>query len=108
MAQSTYTLTLNGSNSLSWSNSKANGSDSSERSGLSGFTEWVVFQWPTSALKAQGADNVITINVSGTSNAETEGGKVRPWLTTATMPFVSNSRTPPRLRPRAAGTTTSS
>jgi hypothetical protein len=77
MAQSTYTLTLNGSNSLSWTNTSGNASDSSERSGLSGFTEWVAFQWPTSALKPEGADNVITISVSGTSHAQTEGGKVQ-------------------------------
>jgi hypothetical protein len=76
MAQSTYSLALNGSNSLSWTNTSGNASDSSERSGLSGFTEWVVFQWPTSALKPEGADNVITINVSGTNKAQTEGGKV--------------------------------
>ncbi|HEX4156514.1 MAG TPA: polysaccharide lyase family protein [Acidobacteriaceae bacterium] len=76
MAQSTYTMTLNGSSSLAWTNSRGNASDSSERSGLSGFTEWVVFQWPTSALKPEGQDNVITIGVSGTS-PQTEGGKVQ-------------------------------
>jgi hypothetical protein len=77
MAQSTYTLTLNGSNSLSWTNTSGNASDSSERSGLSGFTEWVAFQWPTSALRPVAADNVIAISVSGTSHAQTEGGKVQ-------------------------------
>jgi hypothetical protein len=44
---------------------------------MSGFTEWVVFQWPTSVLKLEGQDNVITISVSGTSHAQTEGGKVQ-------------------------------
>jgi hypothetical protein len=36
------------------------------RSGLSGYYQWVVFEWPTSDLNAAGADNVITLGPSQT------------------------------------------
>jgi rhamnogalacturonan endolyase len=72
-AQSTYTITINGSNPLAWTVSKIHASDSSERSGLSGFTQWFVMQWPTSFLNPVGQDNVISISVSGTSNGYFEG-----------------------------------
>lgn len=72
-AQSTYTITINGGNPLAWTVSKLHASDASERSGLSGFTQWFVMQWPTSVLNPVGQDNVISINVSGTSNGYFEG-----------------------------------
>ncbi len=33
-------------------------------SGLSGYTQWVVLDWPSSYLNAPGADNVLTFGVS--------------------------------------------
>jgi hypothetical protein len=74
IAQSTYALSLNGTTALNWTVSKIHASDASERSGLSGFTQWVVFQWPVSVLnQTVGGDNVITIGVSGTTNGYFEG-----------------------------------
>jgi hypothetical protein len=43
-----------------------NGGDCMVRSGLSGYYQWVVFEWPTSDLNAAGADNVITLGPSQT------------------------------------------
>jgi hypothetical protein len=50
--------TLNGQG-LVWH--AINGSDCAVRSGLSGYYQWIVFQWPTSALNAAGADNLLTL-----------------------------------------------
>jgi rhamnogalacturonan endolyase len=66
-SQGKETVTLNG-NSLSYTPPSAFNSDAIERSGLSGYTQWVAFQWPTSLLNAEGADNVITTQVSGVNS----------------------------------------
>jgi hypothetical protein len=34
------------------------------RSGLSGYTQWFVFQWDASALNPPGADNILDIHVN--------------------------------------------
>jgi hypothetical protein len=57
------TVTLNGQ-PLVWH--VINQSDAAIRSGLSGYTQWVVFQWDTSVLKPAGQDNVLTFSVSQT------------------------------------------
>jgi hypothetical protein len=44
-----------------------NPSDCMVRSGLSGYTQWIAFQWPTSYLNAAGVDNVLTL---GSNHAE--------------------------------------
>ncbi len=59
--EASYIVTLNGQQ-LIWSG--VNKSDASVRSGLSGYTQWFAFQWPTSALKPAGENNVLTISVS--------------------------------------------
>jgi hypothetical protein len=59
--EASLTATLNGS-PITWH--KLNASDAMARSGLSGYYQWVVFEWPTSALVAAGGDNVLTFNVS--------------------------------------------
>ena len=41
-----------------------NSSDCMVRSGLSGYTQWIAFEWPTSDLKPAGQDNVLTLGVS--------------------------------------------
>ena len=47
-------------------------SDAIERSGLSGYTQWVAFQWPTSALNPEGTDNVITTQVTGVNSQNSD------------------------------------
>jgi len=59
--EASYIVTLNGQQ-LIWSN--VNKSDAAVRSGLSGYTQWIAFQWPASALNPAGENNVITIGVS--------------------------------------------
>ena len=58
-SQGKETVTLNGQFALLFASLGFN-SDAVERSGLSGYTQWIAFQWPTSALNAAGTDNVIT------------------------------------------------
>jgi hypothetical protein len=62
-SQAGETISLNGV-PLSYTPASTYNSDAYERSGLSGFYEWVAFQWPISALNPPGTDNVITIQVS--------------------------------------------
>jgi len=70
-SQGRETVTLNG-NSLSYSPPSSFNSDAVQRSGLSGYTQWVAFQWPTSALNPEGTDNVITTSVSGTNTQNSD------------------------------------
>jgi len=53
-------VTLNGQTQLIWHD--INASDCMVRSGLSGYYQWIAFQWNTSALNAPGADNVLQIS----------------------------------------------
>jgi len=59
--EASYIATLNGQQ-LIWSN--VNKSDAAVRSGFSGYTQWMAFQWPASALNPAGENNVLTIGVS--------------------------------------------
>jgi rhamnogalacturonan endolyase len=59
--EASYIVTLNGQQ-LIWSG--VNKSDAAVRSGLSGYTQWIAFQWPATALNPAGQNNVITISVS--------------------------------------------
>jgi len=59
--EASYIVNLNGQQ-LIWSNT--NKSDAAVRSGFSGYTQWIAFQWPASALAAAGQNNVLTIGVS--------------------------------------------
>ena len=61
------TVTLNGK-PLVWH--VINQSDAAIRSGLSGYTQWVVFQWDTAVLNPAGQDNVLTFSVSQTQGIE--------------------------------------
>ncbi|GGH09969.1 choice-of-anchor D domain-containing protein [Silvibacterium dinghuense] len=63
-----YVVKLNGT-TRTWGYRSTVASDCSVRSGLSGYYQWVVFQFPASALSAAGADNVMTIGVSQTYGA---------------------------------------
>jgi hypothetical protein len=60
--EANLTVSLNG-HPLTWN--AINQSDCSVRSGLSGYYQWVVFEWPTSDLVASGSDNLLTFTVSG-------------------------------------------
>jgi rhamnogalacturonan endolyase len=60
--EANLTVSLNG-HALTWD--AINQSDCSVRSGFSGYYQWVVFEWPTSDLVANGSDNVLTFTVSG-------------------------------------------
>jgi rhamnogalacturonan endolyase len=59
--EASYIVTLNGQQ-LIWSG--VNKSDASVRSGLSGYTQWIAFQWPASALMPVGQNNTLTISTS--------------------------------------------
>jgi hypothetical protein len=67
-SQAGQTVTLNSQTALTYSGGSAHYSDAVERSGLSGYTEWITYQWPISALNAAGTDNVITIKITGTNS----------------------------------------
>jgi hypothetical protein len=60
-AEGSPVLTLNG-HQLVWH--FTNASDCMIRSGLSGYTAWIAFQWPTSQLNAPGQDNILTFGES--------------------------------------------
>ncbi len=59
--EASYIVTLNG-HQLVWS--MTNKSDAAVRSGFSGYTQWIAFQWPASALNPAGDNNVLQISVS--------------------------------------------
>ncbi len=61
--EGSLTATLNG-HAATWH--VLNASDAMVRSGLSGYYQWVVFEWPTSDLTAAGSDNILTFGVSQT------------------------------------------
>ena len=60
-AEGSYVVSLNGQQ-LIWH--EKNASDCMLRSGLSGYTQWVAFQWDASVLNPSGQDNLLTIGVS--------------------------------------------
>ena len=59
-----YVPNLNGT-PRTWS--FANASDCAVRSGLSGYTQWIAFQFPITSLKAAGLDNLLSLGVSQTA-----------------------------------------
>jgi hypothetical protein len=63
--EASMTVSLNG-NPLVWHGFNLKNSDAAVRSGFSGTTQWVVFQWNTNQLNPPGTDNVITFNVNRT------------------------------------------
>lgn len=60
--EANLTASLNG-HPLTWN--AINNSDCSVRSGLSGRYQWVVFEWPTSDLVANGNQDTLELSVSG-------------------------------------------
>jgi hypothetical protein len=68
-AYGSYVVTLNGSQQRDWHYD--NYSDCMIRSGLSGYTQWFVMQWPTSLLnQTVGGDNVLSIGMSATGSSD--------------------------------------
>jgi len=66
-AEGSLTVTLNGQ-PLVWH--VLNASDAAVRSGLSGYTQWIAYQWDSSVLSPAGADNTLTFSVSQTQGVE--------------------------------------
>lgn len=81
-SQTSQTVTLNNQTALTYAGGSSHYSDAVERSGLSGYTEWVTYQWPVSALNTAGTDNVITIKITGT-NTENSDDAFRLELSSA-------------------------
>jgi len=68
-AYGSYVITLNGSQQRTWHYD--NYSDCMIRSGLSGYTQWFVMEWPTSLLtQTVGGDNVLSVGMSGTGSSD--------------------------------------
>lgn len=61
-----------------------------ERSGLSGYTQWVAFQWPVSLLKPVGTDNVITTSVSGVNSNDSDDAIRLELSNSGADPAVTN------------------
>ncbi|HEV2137093.1 MAG TPA: polysaccharide lyase family protein [Terracidiphilus sp.] len=68
-AESSLVVSLNGQQ-LTWFGYSKKNADAAVRSGFSGTYQWVVFQWPVSALNPPGQDNKITFNVGRTQGDE--------------------------------------
>ena len=79
-AEGSYVVTLNGQQ-LVWH--YKNASDCMIRSGLSGYTQWVVFEWPVSVLAAAGQDNLLTIGVSQNDGVEDDALRLELSPTTS-------------------------
>ena len=65
-------VSLNGTTPLIYTPPSKDNSDAIERSGLSGVYQFVVYQWPISALNAAGQDNVITTQFNATSGTDSQ------------------------------------
>jgi hypothetical protein len=63
-----YVLNLNGT-ARTWGYRSTVETDCAIRSGLSGYTQWIAFQFPVSALSAANLDNLLTISTSQTYGA---------------------------------------
>lgn len=63
--ESNLAVSLNGT-SLTWPGFNVKNADAQVRSGLAGTTQWVVFQFPSTLLKAAGTDNALTFNTDHT------------------------------------------
>jgi hypothetical protein len=61
--EASETVTLNGQPLVFHA---LNQSDAAVRSGLSGYTQWIAYQWDTSVLNPAGQDNTLTFSVSAT------------------------------------------
>jgi hypothetical protein len=79
--EGSYVVALN-NNSYTWS--RTNESDCMARSGLSGYTQWFVMQWPTSDLtQTSGGDNVISIGMSQPDGASDDALRLELTNTSA-------------------------
>jgi rhamnogalacturonan endolyase len=88
-SQTSQTVTLNTQTALTYSGGSSHFSDAVERSGLSGYTEWVTYQWPVSALNPAGTDNVITIKVTGTNSNNSDDAFRLEFSTAGASPTVT-------------------
>ncbi len=79
-AEASYIVTLNGQQ-LVWH--YVNASDAAVRSGFSGYTQWIAFQWPASALMPAGQNNTLTISTSQTEGDEDDALRLELTNTSA-------------------------
>jgi rhamnogalacturonan endolyase len=79
-AEGSYVVTLNGQQ-LVWH--EANPSDCMVRSGLSGYTQWVAFQWDSTVLNPAGQDNLLAVNVSQTDGVSDDALRLELTNTSA-------------------------
>jgi hypothetical protein len=107
-SQGGETVTLNGGTALSYSSPSADNSDAIERSGLSGVYQFVVFQFPISALKPAGQDNVITTKyASSSANSVVADDALRVELSVSgAQPSVTGWNDYQFIAASGAGTTT--
>jgi hypothetical protein len=87
-SQGKETVSLNG-HSLSYTPSSTFNSDAIERSGLTGYYQWVVFEWPVTDLNAVGTDNEITTQVSGTNSQDADDALRLELSTAGAAPSVT-------------------
>lgn len=82
-----YVAVLNNgttSTSRTWGYSSSTYSDCAIRSGLSGYYEWIVFEYPVSALNSTvGGDNTISLSTSQTNGAMDDALRLELSTTTA-------------------------
>jgi hypothetical protein len=88
-SQTSQTVTLNTQTALTYAGGSSHYSDAVERSGLSGYTEWIAYQWPVSALNAPGTDNVITIKITGTNSQNSDDAFRLEFSTAGASPTVT-------------------
>jgi hypothetical protein len=88
-SQKGQTVTLNSQTALSYSGGSSHYSDAVGRSGLSGYTEWIAYQWPVSALNAAGTDNVITVKITGTNSENSDDAFRLEFSTAGASPSVT-------------------
>ena len=82
--EGSYVVSLNGLPSGSYVWSRTNESDCMVRSGLSGYTQWFVMQWPTADLvQTVGGDNVISIGMSQPQGASDDALRLELTNTSA-------------------------
>jgi rhamnogalacturonan endolyase len=88
-SQKGQTVILNSQTALTYSGGSSHFSDAVERSGLSGYTEWIAYQWPISALNAAGTDNVITIKITGANSENSDDAFRLEFSATGASPAVT-------------------
>lgn len=101
-------VSLNGTTALVYTPPSKDNSDAIERSGLSGVYQFVVYQWPISALNPAGQDNVITTqyNGGGTNSEVSDDALTVSLSPTSAQPSVTGWNDYQFIAAAGAGTNT--